>query len=89
MGFKTFDNYWDESYDLCKYPERHDKIIDILNEINNLEDDELIEMYNDMQEILEHNHNHFFGEFRRMNLAGLNNMADTYVNHYFGESHEI
>jgi hypothetical protein len=88
-GFKTFSDYWPEHYDAYSYPGRHSKIIDVLNDINKRSDLELMEMYYDMQEILNYNHNHFFGEFRKENLAGLNNMADTYVDYYFGDTHEL
>lgn len=55
-GFKTFSDYWDESYDNEEdHENRLVKIFDVVDFINNKSIEELREMYRDMQLILEHN----------------------------------
>jgi hypothetical protein len=88
-GFQTFSKYWDESYDEHKSPKRQDLIIKELNKLNKLSEKQLLIMYHDMRDILEHNHNHFFGEFHKANLKGLHNMANKYIEHFFGGAHEL
>jgi hypothetical protein len=57
LGFKTFDKWWDESYDEEKdINKRTDKIINIVKEISAYSLDKLISIRKDMQEILKHNH---------------------------------
>ena len=64
-GFKTFDRWIDESYDL---EEDNDKRIQmIVNEIeklSNLSWDETLAMYEEMREVLEYNFDHFYGDFK-------------------------
>ena len=56
MGFKTFSDFWDESYDNePNLDDRLKKIKEILNYINNLEMDELVIIRNKMLPIFEHN----------------------------------
>jgi hypothetical protein len=56
MGFKTFSDFWDESYDdVPNLDDRLEKIKEILNYINNLEMDELVIIRNKMLPIFEHN----------------------------------
>jgi len=63
MGYKTFDRWWDESYDDEKNNLlRVNKIIGILNFICNKTDDELCIMLNEMEDILIHNHNLFINK---------------------------
>ena len=55
-GFKTFDKWWDESYD----EERDDylrlkKIMDIVLNVSKLSQNELINIYKEMKETLQHN----------------------------------
>jgi len=55
-GFKTFDKWWDESYDLIENDE--DRLISVLGEIeriSNLSNDELSKMLNEMRDVLIHN----------------------------------
>jgi hypothetical protein len=57
LGFKTFDKWWNEAYseDPVNY-----QLVEIKNTINFLASkntDELFTMYNDMQDVLEHNYN--------------------------------
>ena len=55
-GFRTFDRWIDESYDLEQDPDQ--RLVKIVNEIDKLcklSEWELVQMYNEMQEILEYN----------------------------------
>jgi hypothetical protein len=55
LGFKTFDNYWDEEYDIHKEVNRIDKIKLILQEISSWALDELSNKLQDMESDLDHN----------------------------------
>jgi len=45
MGFKTFDKWWDESYDNCEDTEiRIDMIVSELKRLSYLSDDELLKL---------------------------------------------
>ena len=62
LGFKTFDKWWDESYDLEEsFEKRLDKILDIMEELNKKTLVELQQMLLDMEEVLEHNYRLFLG----------------------------
>lgn len=57
FGFKTFDKWWDESYDTeTNHYKRIIKIFDIIDYINSKSIDELKMMYSEMEDILNHNH---------------------------------
>jgi hypothetical protein len=57
-GFKTFSDFWDESYDsITIHEERLLKIFEVIDFINNKSIEELQEMYIQMKPILEHNYN--------------------------------
>ena len=56
LGFKTFDKWWDESYDQIQSPiKRLNAILDLIKEINKLGYEDLIKMWNDMIPVLKHN----------------------------------
>jgi hypothetical protein len=58
MGFKTFGDYWDESYDVeLDHEKRLTKILKIIDKIGNMSVQECRDMYEDMRSILEHNYN--------------------------------
>jgi len=59
LGFKTFSNWWDESYDHCEGVHRIEEIKKVLKNILTKSSDELQEMLSDMKETLEHNYNHY------------------------------
>jgi hypothetical protein len=64
-GFKTFGDYWDESYDaMTNNVERFDSVLAILEKLCNMPHHELVEMKQDMQHILDHNFNTFFKTMR-------------------------
>lgn len=56
-GFKTFDKWWDESYDLeTDIETRLGKIIKLMNEIATWDFDKCFQITNEMEEILIHNY---------------------------------
>ncbi len=57
QGFKTWDNWWDESYDeITDDNERYKKVVELVRFINNKSLDELHEMYQEMIPNLKFNH---------------------------------
>ena len=57
-GFKTFKDFWDESYDLEQnHEERLFKIMKVIDYINSKSIEELRDMYEQMKPILQHNYN--------------------------------
>jgi hypothetical protein len=59
LGFKTFSEWWDESYDSeIDFVKRTDKIIDIVTDLTKLTHNNLIDMLRDMNDVLLHNRNH-------------------------------
>jgi hypothetical protein len=59
LGFKTFNEFWDESYDVCRNPtERLEKICKLIAQLNKLSKTEWIDLYKRMEPVLEHNYNH-------------------------------
>lgn len=76
FGFKTFDRWWDESYDDTMYTERFEKIIETLEYIASWDEDKLKNVIVEMEETLVHNYNMllednstklFFNEFLKYN----------------------
>ena len=60
-GFKTFSQWWDESYDAIEDPiERLDAITKLLEDICSRDLDQLTTMLLEMESVLEHNYNHFY-----------------------------
>lgn len=56
MGFKTFDQFWDESYDDCyDHEERMSKILKVIDYVDQKSIEELRLIYEQMTDILEHN----------------------------------
>lgn len=57
LGFKTFNQYWDESYDTIEDEwKRIEAIIDIIEKITKLDLKQCHDMYKGMLPILKHNH---------------------------------
>ena len=56
-GFKTFDCWWDESYDNYQNYDRIREIYKVISFIDKCSDNELQSMYNDMTDTLEYNYN--------------------------------
>ena len=57
MGFKTFNDFWDESYDGYGPNEKYLMILDLIDSISKKPLNELIKMYMGMKDILDHNYN--------------------------------
>jgi hypothetical protein len=61
LGYKTFSNWWDESYDTeTDFKKRFNKIVKIMETISELNLDELKELKNEMQDVIVHNYLNFF-----------------------------
>lgn len=62
-GFKTFSNWWDESYDEIHNPiERLKKVVEIIKDIYSLPNKDLEAMLNGMNYILQYNYDLFFSK---------------------------
>lgn len=57
MGFQSFHEFWDETYDGFEGRDRYMKILKIIDDLSKKSMDELSAMYRDMQPILDHNYN--------------------------------
>jgi hypothetical protein len=58
LGFKTFDNWWDESYDgEADLDIRIQKIVNVLEEIASWDLNKCAKVRNEMKEVLVHNYN--------------------------------
>lgn len=57
LGFKSFDKWWDESYDYQQGLERIESIMGIIDNLGQLSKTQLQDMYTEMSPILEHNYN--------------------------------
>jgi hypothetical protein len=58
LGFKTFDKWWDESYDLeLDYEKRRDMVYSIILDIYSWSSEHCKEVMLDMEDIFIHNHN--------------------------------
>ena len=56
MGYKTFDRWWDESYDLCEtYEERIEMILFEIKKLKLKSYTELVDIRKDMHDVLYHN----------------------------------
>lgn len=70
-GFRTFDSFWDESYDdKLDLEDRVEHLIGIIRDLSQLNVNELHELYAKMQPIIDHNYNFFHNELvvREQNL---------------------
>jgi hypothetical protein len=66
-GFKTFDSVIDESYDLIQDPDlRTEAVVDQLHWYCNLTPGEKTNIIQQLEPIIQHNFNHFYGEFRHI-----------------------
>jgi hypothetical protein len=82
-GFKTFDQWIDESYDDEIDPDaRMTKIVDEIERLCQFDTSELDTMYNEMQEVLEHNFNWFYNGFKQVIVTELvDNFEQCLINH--------
>lgn len=56
MGFKTFGEFWDEDYDGFETKDRLLRMYQVIADISSRPINELVEMYKQMQSILDHNY---------------------------------
>lgn len=64
LGFKTFSDWWDESYDCIQDPtERIYAIVDIVKWVCKQDLDDLKKMLYQMQPVLEHNYDYYYNNF--------------------------
>jgi hypothetical protein len=64
-GFKTFDNWIDESYDKETDPDLRIKmVVDQVKKLSMLSTSQLNKMHEEIKEITEYNFKHFFGNFK-------------------------
>jgi len=72
MGFRTFDKWWDESYDEeTEFSKRLEKIVTILEEISSWSLDKCFRITQEMEEVLVHNFNHMLSDDDIFNLFKL------------------
>lgn len=64
LGFKTFSNWWDESYDTIQDPlQRMLSIVNLTKEICQKSLVDLQKIYHDMKPTLKYNYDHYYGNF--------------------------
>jgi hypothetical protein len=61
-GFKTFSEFWDESYDECDDDTRTKQIGKLLQDINNMSQKEKDSLQNAVSNTVEYNYRWFYGE---------------------------
>jgi len=76
FGFKTFNQYWDESYDLIEDPEKRMlAILEIIEFVCAKSIDELQKLCYDMKNILEHNFNLYCLDLEQHALDNFDNQC--------------
>jgi len=60
-GFRTFEGIWDESYDQAEDDVRIERIASLLRSLNELSPAGKQDLFEQAQEVIEHNWNHFYG----------------------------
>jgi hypothetical protein len=60
-GFRTFEGIWDESYDQADDAVRIERIASLLRSLDELSTESKQELFDQCQEVIEHNWNHFYG----------------------------
>ena len=80
-GYKTFSDYFDESYDTLDDTKRMDAIIETLKYINSIEDK--VSWFESMRPVLEHNFNTLVENSSKPDVAHVE--LEKYYKEYFGE----
>ena len=57
IGFKTFNNFWNEAYDGFEKKDRFDQLLLLIDALAIKSPAELVAMYNAMTDVLDHNYN--------------------------------
>lgn len=60
LGFKTFNGIIDETYDTLDNPDRFETTLREIKRISNFSIPELNRMHQELENVLEHNYNHFY-----------------------------
>jgi hypothetical protein len=60
-GFRTFEGIWDESYDQSEDNVRIERIASLLRSLDELSLETKQELFDQAQEVIEYNWNHFYG----------------------------
>ena len=61
-GFRTFEGIWDESYDQAEDSVRIERIASLLRSLDELPQAAKQNLFEQAQEVIEHNWNHFYGD---------------------------
>lgn len=78
LGFKTFNNWWDESYDAeSDYTKRTQKVFNVINQLCEFSHKQLIDLLVDMQEVLEYNRSHLISQPRKHSIDLYNQIINT------------
>jgi hypothetical protein len=76
-GFRTFEGIWDESYDLTEDFVRIERIASLLRSLDELPVSAKQDLFDQAQEVIEHNWNHFYnGGFEAVLWKELQEMLD-------------
>ena len=76
-GFRTFEGIWDESYDLAEDDVRIERIASLLRSLDELPTQAKQHLFDQAQEVVEHNWNHFYkGGFEKMLWTELQDMLN-------------
>jgi len=79
-GFRTFDRWIDESYDEEADPTRRTDMV--VHELEKLSKRDITQQHKEMQEVLDYNYNHFYGEFKKIIVNELLDNFKKQVNWY-------
>jgi hypothetical protein len=76
-GFRTFEGIWDESYDQAEDSVRIERIASLLRSLDELPVGAKQDLFEQAQEVVEHNWNHFYGGgFEKILWAELQEMLN-------------
>ncbi len=76
-GFRTFEGIWDESYDMAEDDVRIERIASLLRSLDELPPEAKQHLFEQAQEVIEHNWNHFYnGGFEAILWAELKDMLN-------------
>lgn len=90
MGFRTFDQWWDESYDTeLSHIKRMEKICEVMEYIHGLDDDQILTIYEEMRDTLEYNCEHLFDITNSRGYTGRYGPSETESIQWHSEDHYI
>jgi hypothetical protein len=76
-GFRTFEGIWDESYDQAEDAVRIERIASLLRSLDELPPEAKQDLFDQAQEVVEHNWNHFYnGGFEAILWTELKDMLN-------------